>query len=614
MTSEARSKNSALSKWQHRINNLSIGAKGTIVVAAPMAVGFVSLIILLCLLYQSEEQIKAESNEKEVYALANNIYQCSLDSISSATTYALTKQEIYYENYQKTMTESEKIFARLEELLADQPERLKDLLRVKLHERNLVRAFGTMMNLAKEGETPADFLKIRGVKSHSQALARQFTEEIASFRDRQKENLDTGKELRRQLGPTLVEIALIIDITTIFLAIYFNSNITRRLNLVRENAVLLAAGAPLHSQSTGQDEVAQLDRMFHRMAKTLHEATLRERALIDNALDVICSIDTSNRFIEVNSASREAWGYEASDLMGKRIVEIIAKEDVDPTINALEELAEGKQLSGFENRIVKADGDIVQALWSLHWSPEEKTYFCVVHDVTERHEIERMKREFVSMISHDLRSPLTSLQGTLSLLETARFGNLNDKGVAMVRRADYDLVRLIQLIDGLLDLEKMQAGKMKLELNTVDLLSVIERSVNSISYLLEQKNTKIEMPDKPVEVFADASKLVQVVVNLLSNAVKFSPKDSTITISCEDLEPYAEVRIKDQGRGIPASKLNSVFERFQQVEAKDHSEKGGKGLGLTICKSIVEAHGGTIGVESVEGAGSTFWFRIPQPE
>lgn len=614
MTPEARSNNSALSDLQHRINNLNIGAKGTIVIAAPMAVGLVLLVTLLYLLFQSEEQVKSEAKDKEVFALANNVYQCSLDSVASATTYALTKQEIYYENYEKTMAEAERIFARLELLLADQPERLNDLHRVKLYERDLVRTFGTMMNLAKEGETPADFLKIRGVKSHSQALARKFTEEIASFRDRGKTNLNSGEEFRKQLGPILVLIAVVIDIATILLAVYFNRNITRRLNLVRENAVLLAAGAPLHSQSAGQDEVAQLDRMFHRMATSLHEATLRERALIDNALDVICSIDTSNRFIEVNSASKEAWGYEAADLMGKRIVEIIAREDVDATINALKELADGMPLTGLENRIVKANGDVVQALWSLHWSPEEKTYFCVIHDVTERHAIERMKREFVAMVSHDLRSPLTSLQGTLSLLETTRFGNLNDKGIAMVRRADFDLVRLIQLIDGLLDLEKMQAGKMTLDKNSVELLSVIERSVNSVSYLLEQKNIEVERPDKPVEVFADASKLVQVVINLLSNAIKFSPRDSKIAITCEDFDAYAEIRIKDQGRGIPASKLNSIFERFQQVEAKDHSEKGGKGLGLTICKSIVEAHGGTIGVESSEGAGSTFWFRIPQPE
>ncbi|MBX9670478.1 MAG: PAS domain S-box protein [Candidatus Obscuribacterales bacterium] len=609
MTSEARSPKSALS----RINNLSIGTKGTIVVAAPMAVGLISLISLFILLYQSEAQIKEESNKKEEFALANNIYQCSLDSVGSATTYALTKQEIYFENYEKTTKESEQIFSRLEKLLEDQPDRLKKLHRMQLLERELVRGFGTMMNLAREGETPADFLKIRGVKSHSQALARQFTEEIASFRDTTVTS-NEGEAWRKQLAPILITIALLINLLAILLSVYFNRNITRRLNLVRDNAMLLAAGAPLHSQSTGQDEVAKLDTMFHRMAKSLHEATLRERALVDNALDVICSIDTSNRFTEVNSASREAWGYEASDLMGKRIVEIIAKEDVDATINTLKELADGKQLFGMENRIVKADGEIVQAFWSLHWSPEEKTYFCVIHDITERHEIERMKREFVAMVSHDLRSPLTSLQGTLSLLETTRFGELNDTGITMVKRADRDLARLIQLIDGLLDLEKIQAGKMILEKNTVDLLTVIERSVSSVSYLFEQKNIKVEIAENPVEVFADSSKLVQVVINLLSNASKFSPRNSTVSIFCEDFDSYAEIRIKDQGRGIPAAKLNSVFERFQQVEAKDHSEKGGKGLGLTICKAIVEAHGGTIGVESVEGEGSTFWLRIPQPE
>jgi len=154
---------------------------------------------------------------------------------------------------------------------------------------------------------------------------------------------------------------------------------------------------------------------------------------------------------------------------------------------------------------------------------------------------------------------------------------------------------------------------MQMDYDVNDMTSVIARSVSAVSFLASKNKIKIETPAKAPEVFADGSKLIQVIVNLLSNAIKFSPPNSTITITCDEIPEFIEVKIRDQGRGIPASLKDRIFERFEQVESADYKQKGGRGLGLAICKAIIDSHQGTIGVESEEGKGSTFWFRIPQP-
>ncbi|MBX9692664.1 MAG: cell wall metabolism sensor histidine kinase WalK, partial [Cyanobacteria bacterium] len=601
----------------HKANNLRIAHKGTIVVAIPMIMGLISLVGLLYLLERTELQVEQETKNREIYALANCLYQSTIDAMAAASSYTFTRGDVYEEAFNKALRESDENYRRMQELIKGDPRRIQAIAHLWSIEEKLFRSIRTIMTLSSEGEDPGQLLNLLSLRSHTQALGRQFQSEMASLRkleEKLEKESQTTSRRHTQLKQLLVAIALFTNLITIALAAYFSQNITKRLETVRENAVLLASGAPLHSPSSGTDEVAALDRIFHQMANSLHAAALRERALIDNALDVICSIDANYKFIEVNPACKQVWGYSDSELMGKRIVEIIAREDVEASLNALAKLTSDDSVNVLENKVVKADGTVAYAQWSLNWSPDKKTYFCVIHDVTERHEIERLKQEFVSMVSHDLRSPIASLQGILSLLELGAYGQLSEKGNNMLKTADTEMTRLMRLIDGLLDLEKMEAGKMELDRSAVDLQMIVKQTLDAVGYLAESAGIRIETPSEKLDVYADGPKLVQVVINLVANAIKFSPAGSTIAISYEDLGDCIELSVSDQGRGIPVSQQEHIFERFKQVDVKDHSEKGGKGLGLAICKSIVDAHGGTIGVDSMEGEGSTFWFTIPYEE
>jgi signal transduction histidine kinase/CheY-like chemotaxis protein len=233
-----------------------------------------------------------------------------------------------------------------------------------------------------------------------------------------------------------------------------------------------------------------------------------------------------------------------------------------------------------------------------------------IRDLSERREVERLKKEFVAVVSHELRTPLTSIRGSLSLLAGGMLGELPDEAREVVAIAERNTVRLMHLINDILDLERLEAGRMPMTIAPHSFDAVCERALESVRAMADQQQVGVDAPASGVQVMADADRLVQVLVNLLSNAVKFSPRGGRVTVSAHEHGGWVEARVQDRGRGIPESHRDAIFHRFQQVESSDVREKGGTGLGLPICKAIVEQLGGTMGVESELGRGSTFWFRL----
>jgi signal transduction histidine kinase len=224
---------------------------------------------------------------------------------------------------------------------------------------------------------------------------------------------------------------------------------------------------------------------------------------------------------------------------------------------------------------------------------------------------EKAKQEFVSVISHELRSPLSSIGNTLALLSVGAYGELTETGSSRVAVAEINTKRLLALINELLEVKKLEAGKMQLEQESFPINEVASRVAETLRVLAEEKSVAIELTcdSEEIPVFADPRRVEQVMVNLMSNAVKYSPPSSLVSMSVHSTADYIEVRVTDCGCGIAEEHLSTVFEKFEQVERKNNPSS--TGLGLPIAKAIVEAHGGEIGVESMIGKGSTFWFRLP---
>ena len=224
---------------------------------------------------------------------------------------------------------------------------------------------------------------------------------------------------------------------------------------------------------------------------------------------------------------------------------------------------------------------------------------------------EQRKQEYISMISHDLRTPLAAIQGTIAVANRGNYGELNEKGSKRMSAAEEDAERLIGLINEMLDYEKLESGTFELDRTVVPLSAVADAATEAVRPLAEQKNITISTASGDLSLYCDKDRLIRVLVNLLGNAIKFSPPGASVKMEASENDDCAIVRVKDTGRGIPANAIATIFDRFTQVESADASKLGGSGLGLSICKAIVEAHGGKIGVESVVGKGTTFWMSLP---
>lgn len=249
-----------------------------------------------------------------------------------------------------------------------------------------------------------------------------------------------------------------------------------------------------------------------------------------------------------------------------------------------------------------------------------------LNDITERQEVEQMKDEFVSIVSHELRTPLTSIRGSLGLLLTGKLGTLSDKGQRMLEIAVNNTDRLVRLINDILDLERIESGKVNLIKQPCDAAALLSQAAEVMQAMAEKANITLSVSTISVSLCADPDRIIQVITNLLSNAIKFSPQASTIWLTTElkaadpeqenqknvpQSNPSLLIAVKDQGRGIPPEKLETVFGRFQQVDASDARQKGGTGLGLAICYAIVQQHNGNIWVESTMGKGSVFYVTLP---
>ncbi|HEY9714706.1 MAG TPA: ATP-binding protein, partial [Chroococcales cyanobacterium] len=433
--------------------------------------------------------------------------------------------------------------------------------------------------------------------------------------DREQSARDAQARSRQYIEYILFGFVGFNVLCAVFLAVFFHINTKRRLDVVMENSVRLGAGKELSQPLEGNDELAQLDQVFRQMESAIAELRQKERATIENAVDVICSIDGEARFTAVSPSAEKVWGYRSEDLLGTRIAQILPADDAAATIQSIRQIVKEKTQGKFESRIKREDGTLVDTLWSAQWSDEEKALYCVAHDITERKQIERLKQDFVAMVSHDLRTPLTSVQAFLELLSVDAYGALNDTGKESLEMTESSVARLISLINDLLDIEKMESGMLELHIDELSASDLVNRSVHAVSSFANSQGVKIATrEDIDVDFSADEDRLVQVVVNLLSNAIKFSPKGEAVTIDVIDSQDgWVEVDIIDRGRGVPLHLRESIFERFKQVERDDSRKKGGSGLGLAICKAIIDQHGGSIGVtDGNDGVGSKFWFKLPK--
>ena len=241
--------------------------------------------------------------------------------------------------------------------------------------------------------------------------------------------------------------------------------------------------------------------------------------------------------------------------------------------------------------------------------------------LTHRSELDTLKDEFISTVSHELRTPLTSIRGALGLLSSGIIGDVDAKALNLLRIAVTNTDRLIRLINDILDLERMESGRAPLQIRRCSLRDLAQQAIDTMTPMADANTVHLALEPSnmanvayPEALFfdGDSDRILQVLTNLLSNAIKFSPVASTVRIHTEATSDSILLKVVDEGRGIPTDKLDSIFDRFQQIEPSDARQKGGTGLGLAICRSIVQQHSGSIWAQRNLGLGSTLYVMLPR--
>jgi PAS domain S-box-containing protein len=348
----------------------------------------------------------------------------------------------------------------------------------------------------------------------------------------------------------------------------------------------------------------------------LRDSEQRFRAIFDHAATGIVVVDRRRRLMTANRVVGELLGRAPGDLVGMDVSEIVHPAAAADGPDLLGDLLDGRcETYRREQRLVRRDGsDLWGALTvSLVRDRDGAPGYaiCLIEDISERKEVERLKDEFVSVVGHELRTPLTSIRGSLGLLAGGIAGTLDDEAREMVTIAAANTDRLVRLVGDMLDLERMQAGRAEPDVRALPVAGLVSAAVQVVGRLAEEAGVELRADVDAVDVLAASDRIVQALTNLLGNAVKFSPPGGRIDIVVRAGARDAELSVRDEGRGIPAEKLETIFERFRQVDASDARERGGTGLGLAIAREIVERHGGRIWVESELGRGSRFAFTLP---
>jgi PAS domain S-box-containing protein len=431
--------------------------------------------------------------------------------------------------------------------------------------------------------------------------------------------------------PVLLSITSLRDANdnvTGFVAI--GSDITER---KQAEATLLQAKDELEARVV--ERTLELSKLNQKLAVELRERQRAQSALEVSQVQLKDALRTLNfhfensplgiiewnrdfKVIRWSGAAEKIFGWSAEEVLGKHISEwqFVYLEDVERIRLEVSSLIDGTiQRSICHNRNYRKDDSIVNCEWYnsalLDRDGQMKSVLSMALDVTDRDRVERMKNEFISVVSHELRTPLTSIYGALGMLASGSIDPQSDKAKRLVDIAVKSTERLIRMINDILDIERIESGKVTMLKQRCAVTDLLTAAVNTVQPLADRAEVNIVVSTISESICADADRIVRALTNLLSNAIKFSAPGQTIDCQVERKSDYLLFQVRDRGRGIPADKLESIFERFQQVDSSDSRNHEGTGLGLAISQTIVQQHAGQIWVESVVGEGSTFFFRLP---
>lgn len=368
--------------------------------------------------------------------------------------------------------------------------------------------------------------------------------------------------------------------------------------------------------------------LWHGYINDIHDQELARRAMERNELRLRTLFEFSpigialndlqtGQFIDLNEALYKPTGYSREEFISLSYWDITPPEYHDEERQALERLRTEGTYGPFEKEYIRSDGSRypVRLQGVITHDPDDRPLiWSLVEDITNRRRMERMKDQFIATVSHELRTPLTSISGSLGLLASGTAGELPEKAAKMLGTAKRNAERLGTLINDLLDMEKLVAGKMPMHPESQPLAPLIHEAADSMAEYARQYNISLHVEDEGHDLVAvvDATRLEQALTNLISNGIKFSPEASMVEISMVAQGQQAVIKVRDHGPGVDLSFQELLFDRFSQADATDTRRLPGTGLGLAITREIAEQMNGQVFYEDAPGGGSCFCIELPR--
>jgi NtrC-family two-component system sensor histidine kinase KinB len=444
----------------------------------------------------------------------------------------------------------------------------------------------------------------------------------------QQEMFDLDKRAR-EISSEATYAVLVASLIAVALAIFASAQFTKSLvepaERLTETVRNIGRGRlDLKIDVLTNDEFGELSREFNKMTERLRkfeelniEKILEEKqkseTLVQNISDAIIVCDKENRIILINDAARKLFNVKKENVEGLDFSEII----LDEKIKNIFQHPKSTPYSQQPYLLLKTDGRDVYVRPKVSEIPlpggETLGNVLILQDVTQFRDLDRMKSEFMATVSHEFRTPLTSINMSVDILNQEIVGKLNKEQKDLIQSTKQDAERLTKLVRELLELSKLESGKFQIRHELISVNEIISDTVKPILLPFKEKSVELKMnlSEKLPKIMADHQQLGWVISNLVNNALRYSHKDGLVRISTELSGNNILVKVIDNGKGISKENIGKIFDKFVQVKESMETTPGSVGLGLAIAKEIVEAYGGNISVESEINSGSIFTFTIP---
>jgi signal transduction histidine kinase len=356
-----------------------------------------------------------------------------------------------------------------------------------------------------------------------------------------------------------------------------------------------------------------LSELTGKLITELETSRQRERLIADYSSDILCCLDVERRFLDLNIQSESVLEYPIISLLATPLDSLICREDMEAYLTYFNSCKIQPQPKALECRVISRPGRLIDLEWQVEWSPTLQQYFCLAKNISDRKENQRLKAEITAMVGHDLRAPVSSLAFFLEDFSSGTYGSLPPRASERVQKARENVARMLKLLNQLLDAEKLEGGQMEVDLKIIPLSELYENCAQLLNDLAAHRQIKIEFPEESASmVRADFDRSLQVLSNLVSNAIKWSPPGASIVVSEKCTGNKVSIQVTDKGPGIASDRHQSIFERFKSLDSRAEKTLASSGLGLYIARKLTELQGGSIGVTSAPGEGSTFWFSLRQ--